>query len=99
MKISCSLLLLLLLIVNWRTIDNWHVSVFKQYRLFYQQEDKKNKKDYVPLFNNGINSVEHFFAGHYKNKFDIYIHPNRNSLDDQWQKDWKQPNFKSECWM
>jgi hypothetical protein len=31
--------------------------------------------------------------------FDIYIHPNRNSLDSSWRISWNMPEFKSECWM
>jgi hypothetical protein len=71
----------------------------KYYTVFYKNVDAGNKKDYVNIIDNGIKSVEVFFADTFKYKFDIYIHPNRQSLDDQWQKDWKMPNFKSECWM
>ena len=47
----------------------------------------------------GQASVKTFFNSSYKKQFDIYIHPNRHSLDSTWKKDWNMPDFKSECWM
>jgi len=32
-------------------------------------------------------------------KFDVYIFPNRDKLNRQWQKDWGDSTFQSECWM
>lgn len=89
-----------LLTTGWRIDPNsWLIKEYKNYRLFYKKPDRKNKNDYTPLIDNGIQSVQRFFHSGYKKKFDIYIHPDRQSLNEQWQKDWKQPGFKSECWM
>jgi hypothetical protein len=78
---------------------DWLSEKHKEYTIFYKSADAGNEKEYVQLIDNGIKFVEIFFADTFKNKFDVYIHPNRQSLDRQWQKDWKMPNFKSECWM
>jgi hypothetical protein len=47
----------------------------------------------------GIHQVRSFFKSPYKNYFEVRLHPGRKSLDNQWQKDWNMPDFKSECWM
>ncbi|MES1223359.1 MAG: hypothetical protein ABUT20_48135, partial [Bacteroidota bacterium] len=61
--------------------------------------DKENIKDYLKTIATGIGSVNHFFESKFKSAFDIYIHPDRKSLDSTWAADWKTPDFKSECWM
>ncbi|MGH2646923.1 MAG: hypothetical protein ACRDE8_05115, partial [Ginsengibacter sp.] len=47
----------------------------------------------------GILTVEKFFNAPFKKRFDVFIHPDRKSLDSTWSKDWNEPGFKSECWM
>jgi hypothetical protein len=91
--------LLLLLASRAVTHGEWVVKKNKNYFLCYKKPDRKNAKEYKKFIDNGIISVQTFFGESYKNKFYIYVHPNRQSLDAQWQKDWKIPNFKSECWM
>jgi len=59
----------------------------------------ESKDAYVVLVDNGMHSVKHFFGSPYIKAFNIFIHPNRSSLDSAWQKDWNMPDFKSECWM
>lgn len=56
-------------------------------------------KDYNQLVEYGIKSVKSFFNATYNKEFNIFIHPNRHSLDSSWQQDWNMPEFKSECWM
>lgn len=79
--------------------STWLQKRHKDYTLFYTSEDSKNLKEYELLFKNGINVVHDFFQDPFNASFDIYIHPNRVSLDSTWQKDWGMPNFKSQCWM
>lgn len=89
-----------LLIISWNSpAQNWLTEKHKGYILFYTLTDKKNIKDYKRLVKNGITSVKSFFSSTYNNEFNIFIHPNRYSLDSSWQKDWNMPKFKSECWM
>jgi len=86
--------------IGWKTFqNNWLVEKQKSYTLFYSSNDIQNKKEYKKLIEKGITSVKNFFKSAYSKKFDVYIHPNRNSLDSTWQKDWNMPDFKSECWM
>jgi len=65
----------------------------------YSSIDKSNRKEYRRFIDNGIKSVRTFFHASYKNEFSVFIHPNRQSLDSTWQKDWNMSTFKSECWM
>ena len=99
-KILLIFLFLFLIIISWKTIDNnWIVEKHQGFNILYKNTDKKNIKEYEKLIKNGVKSTNLFFTSSYKNKFDIVIHPNRHSLDSTWQKDWKMPDYKSECWM
>lgn len=77
----------------------WAKEKHKDYSLFYTSTDRYNKKEYIKLIENGVNSVKLFFNTSYKNTFDIILHPNRHSLDSAWQKYLNMPDLKSECWM
>ena len=79
--------------------DNWSSELFDGFNIHYSPLDKQNTSDYLNLIKTGKETVESFFKGSYKNEFDVFIHPNRQSLDSTWQKDWSMPDFKSECWM
>jgi hypothetical protein len=79
--------------------DNWTSEQFDGFNINYTVSDKQNSKEYLRLINTGKETVQSFFEGSYKNDFDVFVHPNRSSLDSTWQKDWKMPEFKSECWM
>src|SRR4030095_1716903 len=86
--------------LSWTFNDTeWQSENHKNYNIFYTSADSKSKEEYSQVINSGIEKTESFFSSKYKNKFDIYIHPNRKSLDSSWQKDWNMPSFKSECWM
>jgi hypothetical protein len=92
----CSLILLSSCV---QADSKWISEKYNKYSLHYYPVDEQNIKEYIKLIDNGILSVQTFFEGSFKNNFDVYIHPNRKSLDNQWQLDWKMPDFKSECWM
>ena len=65
----------------------------------YTNQDSGYINEYFEFIQKGIKSTESFFEEPFNQKFDIYIHPDRESLDKQWQTDWLMPEFKSECWM
>ncbi|MFA7421397.1 MAG: hypothetical protein WCZ90_17070 [Melioribacteraceae bacterium] len=89
-----------ILLVSWKTLDgNWISEKRSGYNLIYTSVDLNNKDEYIKLVENGIISVETFFGARYKEQFNIFIHPNRHSLDSTWQKAWNAKDFKSECWM
>ena len=87
-------------LIGWSTNSTeWIVKKYQYYSLYYTMADEKNIDDYNRFIVNGIASVQNFFDANYKKSFNVYVHPNRTSLDSQWQKDWSMPGFKSECWM
>jgi hypothetical protein len=89
-----------LLLISWNSFNNnWTKKKHPGYSLFFTSTDEMNTPQYQKLVDNGIASVKSFFDGSYTQEFDIYIHSSRHSLDSTWQKEWKMPEFKSECWM
>lgn len=94
MKIIFSCIVLFLTV-----IDSWQTEKFKQYDLLYTEADARLKAEYASIIHADIDSVEAFTGTSFPKRFEVYIHPNRQSLDLQWQKDWAMPEFKSECWM
>ncbi len=85
---------------GWKIFEkNWITEKHNGYNLFYASIDKKNIKEYNKLVEIGLISVKTFFNSSYNKGFDIYIHPDRHTIDSTWQKDWNVPEFKSECWM
>ena len=92
--------LLMPLLFSWTPArDQWIMDKQNGYSLFYTTPDKKNIEEYSAYFENGKRTVEEFFQAPFNTGFDIYIHPNRVSLDSSWQKDWGMPEFRSQCWM
>ncbi|MGZ8511351.1 MAG: peptidase MA family metallohydrolase [Chitinophagaceae bacterium] len=88
------------ILLSWKAIsDNWITEKQKGYKIFYTSIDKQNKREYLKLVKNGIESVTAFFSNPFNNEFNVVVHPNRQSLDSTWQRDWQMPEFKSECWM
>lgn len=91
---------ILLYLIGFASIGPGWISVKqKNYTIHYTQIDQLNTKEYLNLIKKGVRSVERFWKIPFKSDFDIYIHPDRQSIDSMWQKDWKTPDFKSECWM
>jgi hypothetical protein len=79
--------------------SGWESEIHHYYILHYTPSDKGSLKEYSVLIDSGINSVRNFFGYPFNEKFDIFIFPDRQSIDNQWASDWKIPGFKSECWM
>ncbi len=79
--------------------DLWLSEAQKGYTIYYTSSDHKHIEDYKVYFEEGKKSVTAFFQSAYTNEFDIYVHPDRASLDSTWQSDWNMPGFKSQCWM
>jgi hypothetical protein len=85
--------------IHTQESGSWIVEKNTGYELHYTTPDIKNKEEYLHFIESGINTVQTFFKASFKNKFGIFIHPERQSLDTQWGKDWHIKDFKSECWM
>lgn len=90
---------LLLLSLTASASNNWIKEQRNGYTLVYTEADKNEKDLYALLVDNGIKSVQTFFGGKFKTQFEVWVYPNRQLIEAQWQKDWKQPDFQSECWM
>ncbi|MBL7903204.1 MAG: hypothetical protein JNK73_14495 [Bacteroidia bacterium] len=89
-----------LLLASWHGYDNnWLFKKEKKYTIIYSSKDKRNIKEYKPYVNRGIRLIETFFNTTYNKTFNVIIHPDRQSIDSTWQRDWNMPEFKSECWM
>lgn len=78
---------------------NWRHDKQEGYSMFYTVADEPNREEYTRLIANGREAVQYFFQGNFSQNFAVFIHPDRQSLDSTWQKDWNMPLFRSECWM
>lgn len=100
MKLKILFIILIIIFAGWNNINSgWISEKHIGYTIFFTPYDHENINEYVTYFENGEKAVTDFFQTSFKNKFDIYIHPNRESLDSTWQTDWNYPEFNSECWM
>lgn len=100
MKKIAFILFLGSVLISWRASEKrWEREYHKEYSMLFQQADIKNIKEYSTLIDNGINSAKYFFNSSFKNKFEVIVHPNRNSLDSAWRIYFKSADFKSDCWM
>jgi hypothetical protein len=87
------------LLLSWQNDPAWKVKRNKDFDIYYTAADGKRKKEYDAFIRNGTRTTQSFFTSHYLERFEVYIHPDRRSLDRTWQKEWKMPEFRSECWM
>ncbi|MFT3794606.1 hypothetical protein [Flavobacterium sp.] len=101
MKTKLTLAILLLATAtSWNTIaPKWRIDRNENFILFYTDSDADQKSAHKKLIVDGIIAVNQFFDSGFKKQFKVYVHPSRHSLDSTWRKDWKMPDFKSECWM
>ena len=77
----------------------WLKKAHSAYDINYTAPDKMNIDAYATLVDNSIRAVEQFFNAPLRNRFQVFIQPNRNSLDSTWKTEWNIPDLKSECWM
>jgi len=78
---------------------NWQSLVKKEYTLHFTETDKSQLISIDNYLQSGFKHIADFFHHSFPDKLDVYIFPNRKSLDKQWQKDWSDSTFQSECWM
>ena len=77
----------------------WKKSIQKGYTVYYTTDDENQLKKLNTYLESGINNIVTFFGNAFQDTFNVYIFPDRLSLDKQWQQDWGDPKFRSECWM
>jgi hypothetical protein len=91
---------LVLLLSSYRSGNVfWKEKDLEGYKLYFTATDEKELEEYISFCETGVAQTKAFFDQSFQNKFSIYIHPNRKTLDSTWQKDWGMPDFKSQCWM
>lgn len=77
----------------------WQLMPRDAYTIHYTHPDINRITQLENNFVSGYNHIVDLFNHSYPAKFDIYIFPDRISLNSQWQKDWNDPGFQSQCWM
>jgi len=102
---TCFFLLLLTTVASAKCISRnsdtliWNTLTKKEYSIHYTAADK-NRLEYLDsCLRSGHDYITGFFQHSFLNQYEVYIFPNRASLDKQWQKDWNDSSFHSECWM
>ena len=81
------------------SIPNWSKLNKNGYAVFYHSTDSGTLDQYVSYLENGRMQVASFFDSGFQSEYEVYIHPDRESLDSTWQKDWGMSSFQSQCWM
>jgi hypothetical protein len=77
----------------------WNRREKDQYILYYTEGDKGIVGTIDKNLQSGLMHITAFFQQPFLNKFNVYVFPDRRSLDKQWQKDWGDSTFQSQCWM
>jgi hypothetical protein len=77
----------------------WDTVPFGKYILHYTDSDAGNFMLIKNYLDNGVTTVEKFFSKKYSKVFNVYVFPNRNSIDKQWSKAWNMAGFQSKCWI
>lgn len=78
---------------------DWKKLSGNRYTVYYTATDQDEVKKLSVYLQSGIDHITRFFDRQFQDTFNVYIFPDRSSLDKQWQKDWSDPTFKSQCWM
>ena len=77
----------------------WQKKDHTTFTFSYQDADQNISNEIDLDLDKGISRITSFFGREFANKFQVFLFPNRASLDKQWQTDWGLPGFKAECWM
>ena len=79
--------------VEWKELPR------DNYTLHYTLADQNMIKKIDGYLQSGVDHIVDYFHHSFTNKFDVYIFPDRTLMDKQWQKDWGDSSFHSQCWM
>jgi len=85
--------------VKGNTDLSWIKKTLKGFDVYYTEADKDLVNDFEVYLTNGGKTVNDYFKMPFKKKVSVYIFPERNSLDKQWQNAWHDTSFHSQCWM
>lgn len=94
------LTILFIMLAGFKSFQtDWLIERKKEFNLYFTEKDKDNIPEYIRYIDSGVLAIRQFFNDKFTSQFDVFVHPDRKSLDSQWRKDWNIPDFKSECWM
>lgn len=77
----------------------WKKLARDKYTFHYTLADQNTVKKIDSYLQSGLDHIVDYFHQSFTNKFDVYIFPNRTLMDKQWQKEWGDSSFQSQCWM
>ena len=81
-----------------QAIDWDHTIITEDYSIYTSKNDPAILQIH-PYLDQGIDFVTQFLRVKFKKKVNVYLFPDRDLMDQQWQQAWGYPGFKSECWM
>ncbi|HLP93807.1 MAG TPA: hypothetical protein VK168_07200 [Saprospiraceae bacterium] len=70
-----------------------------RYFFTFTTQDNPEVRTIHTYLNNGVRTLEAFFADSFQQTFEVRLHPHRGQMDSVWQVEWQMPDFHSECWM
>ena len=79
--------------IEWKKLHN------NKFDLHYSTGDEEVIANINVFLISGFDYVSSFFGQAFIGKVDVFVFPARELLDQQWQKDWGDTSFRSECWM
>ncbi|MCP4120448.1 MAG: hypothetical protein GY751_01700 [Bacteroidetes bacterium] len=79
--------------------QDWKKQQQAAYGFYFTDSDQVSADIYSGMVDFGFEAVTDFFGVAFPFPFDVYVHPDRASLDFTWQQDWGMPGFTSACWM
>jgi hypothetical protein len=77
----------------------WKELARDKYTFHYTVADQNIIKKIDNYVQSGLAHIVDYFHHSFTNKFDVYIFPNRTLMDKQWQQEWGDSSFQSQCWM
>jgi len=77
----------------------WKELAREKYTLHYISADQNIINKIDNDLQSGLKKIVEYFHHSFLDKFNVYIFPDRGFLDKQWQKDWGDSSFQSQCWM
>ena len=77
----------------------WKELARDKYTLHYPLADHNMVKKIDSYLQSGLDHIVEYFHYSFTSKLDVYIFPHRTLMDKQWQKDWGDSSFQSQCWM
>jgi hypothetical protein len=79
--------------------EEWYSRLSANFTVHYTGRDSSLVPVLVSAAARALLDVGTFFSHPFASRFDIFLFPDRPSLDRQWKSAWNDSTFRSECWM